>query len=93
MLISEGHARPEHFYYPRKCDEELVVPGVEVDGCHPLLGTVTVKKGTPLYLPERVDYWGEANDPDCPIRVYREITWWEVCGDSYVRKQLAAEAA
>ena len=92
MLIQEGHARPEHFWYPAKGEEENVWPGVKVEGCDPIWG-VFVKSGTPLYLPERTDYWGEACDPDCPIRVYQEITWWAVCGDSYVRKELAAEAA
>ena len=91
MLIAEGHARAEHFWYPAKEDEECICPGVSVTGCDPVWG-VTVKPGTPLFLPERTDYWGEALDPDCPIRVHQEITWWGVCGDSYIRKELAAEA-
>ena len=91
-LIAEGHALPEHFYYPRKWDEESIFPGFDVEGCHPIWG-ITVKSGTPLYLPQATDYWGETCDPDCPIRVYQEITFWEVCGDSCARKELMALAA
>lgn len=91
-LIAEGHAKPEHFWYPSKADEESIYPGVNVDGCNRIWGVV-VKPGTPLYLPMRTDYWGEACDPQCPIRVYQEITWWAVCGDSFIRKEMAADAA
>jgi hypothetical protein len=92
ILISEGHAKPDDFWYPSKDDEESVFPGAQVNGCHHIWGVV-VKRGTPLYLPERVDYWGEACDPDCPIRVYKEINWWAICGDSFIRKQLCEPTA
>lgn len=43
-------------------------------------------RGTPIFLPAPVDYWGEANEPKCCISLLRETIFWETCGNSIGRR-------
>lgn len=50
-------------------------------------------RGTPFFLPEPVDYWGEANDPLCCIELLEHTIFWDTCGDSIGRKISRGELA
>lgn len=56
-------------------------------------GWIEWKAGTPAFLPSFTDYWGEANDPRCCVDILNEVQFWAVCGDSFARKSIAADAA
>lgn len=84
QLIAEGHAKPSHFYtFPktRFDDDNLVCSSQDVVGSCKTLGSFYALYGTPVHLPEALDYWGEANDPKCCIDLLREIHFWEENGD------------
>lgn len=86
LLIQEFGYRPSDFWYPKRSDEFSLSTSEPVDGAHPIWG-ITLSNGIPIFLPELFDYWGEANDPQCCVDVFRENHWWHVCDDSYARKE------
>jgi len=91
QLIAEGHAKPQHFYTCPKAryDDNLVSSSQDVIGKCERLGMFDALYGTPLYLPEVFDYWGEANDPKCCVDVLNEIHFWEQNGDRIWAEELA----
>lgn len=86
LLIQEFGCRPSDFWYPKRWDEVSINTCEPVDGSHPIWGS-TLSYGIPVFLPEPVNPWGEANDPECCVYAFREKHWWHVCGDSYARKE------
>lgn len=94
ILVAEFGCKASDFWYPPKAKAgEYDLHTSENVKCKDRFGNIPHLRGTPVYLPEITDYWGEANEPHCCIDLEREVRWWEVCGDSFIRKELAAEAA
>jgi len=91
ILISEFGCAPSDFWYPKDRREFDIVTMQDVD-CKDRFDCIPHRLGVPVYLPGVTDYWGEANEPKCCIDLISEDMWWAVCGDSYIRKDLAAEA-
>lgn len=91
QLIAEGHAEPQHFFICRKAryDDNLVCSSQDVIGKCETLAMFDALYGTPLYLPEVFDYWGEANDPKCCVDVLEEIHFWEEHGDRIIAEEQA----
>lgn len=91
ILIADHGFRPSDFWMPglNNDDNEICTS----ESKDPVRDSIPHRKGVPSYLPAKLDYWGEANEPKCCIDMVHEVIWWDVFGDSYIRKELASEAA
>lgn len=87
VLIKHHGFKANSFWIPpaREKAEHFIETGANVDGATQF-GDIEIPKGTPVYLPEFTDYWGEANDPQCCIYKHREAVFWKYCGNTVARR-------
>ena len=94
VLIRDHGFHPKDFWCSPKNmrGEHDITTGENVDG-KDRFGSIPHRYGTPTYLPEHVDYWGEANEPICCIAMLTDVIYWSVCGGAYAKKQRSMENA